>query len=67
MARGARSSAEKLAGSDPAADETGPAVSSEPSPAAPPDDGAGTAAGSGQGDDSPAPGPGSGTTLGLNL
>ena len=52
----------------PAGDETGQAVSSEPSPAAPPDGGAGTAAGSGQGEDSSAPGQGSGTTLdGLNL
>ena len=52
-----------LAGSDPAADETGRAVSSEPSPAG----GAGTAGGSGQGDDASASGQGSGTTLGLNL
>ena len=56
-----------LAASDPAGDETGRAVSSEPSPAAPPDGGAGTDTGSGQGEDSSAPGPGSGTTLGLNL
>ena len=56
-----------LAASDPAADETGRAVSSEPSPAAPPDGGAGTATGPGQGDGSRAPGQGSGTTLGLSF
>ncbi len=56
-----------LAGSDPAADETGRAVPSEPSPAAPPGGGGETATGSGQGDDSSAPGQGSGTTLGLSF
>ena len=56
-----------LAWSDPAADEAGRAVSSEPSPAVPPGGGAETAAGSGQGDDSSAPGQGSGTTLGLSF
>ena len=56
-----------LAGSDPAADETGRAVPSEPSPAVPPDGGGETAAGSRQGDDSSVPGQGSGTTLGLNF
>ncbi len=56
-----------LSASDPAVEQTGRAVPSEPPPAVPPGGGGETGTGSGQGDDSSAPGQGSGTTLGLNF